>query len=1475
MLALTALVVIAGTAIPIIKPYFIEHTYAMGNAEVLLPKKDPLLARKLVENYKEGKFNFNEKYVPIGDAGKGGGPKISAASFIDPKKGLSVSDPYNNVDFTLTPKFKLLDGRKDGNRVVYPLLNGTGWLVYTMQAGSVKEDVVLKSAHGDSMVLEYELGLGDSLEARLEKGGDVGVYGSSLPVTGNVTTGSDKDAELLKRARQKAKKDKLLFTIPAPIAYEAEGVEAPVSVRYELEGKTLKTVVTGLKKGRYPLTIDPSVTVNSTSDLFRDTNPDSNVDFDATSGNISRGAVTGGVLGDADGGSAWTTNGTSFGTARFMHAATIYDDYAYVAGGAAANTTTNQTSVQFAHLSSADDSIGTWAATTALPTALSRFELVAYNGYLYAIGGSITNTTCGTVADTVYYNRMQVNGDLTATWTATSTLPAGLCGIGAAAYDGKIYAIGGRTGSTAATGVTTVAYATVKPDGTLSSWTSDDSVLPAARYDHDIQVYNGYIYVLGGNLNGTITNTVLYAPLASDGSIYATGSGSWKSTSGISTVGGVSGLRTNMGSSFTAANDGYMYMHSGCRTLNGTFSCTEIRNETQIAQINADGSLGPWSDIDASVSTLGRVGHSIVLWRGTVYSFGGCTSMNTGTISCATGAPTLASVSYAPIKTAGQVGPVNTTTALPQGIYAHGTVVNNGFIYVIGGCITNTDNDSCQTGASDTTGSVRYATLNTDGTIGSWTLDGNTLNGATGLAAFATTVINNYLYISGGYTYAGPTASQFRTTLSSTGGLSAWTTMTGTTGLSSARYYSSSIARGGFLYVFGGCTGNTNQAGCTTYSNIVHRFNINLSSGGLSSRTNLTNLPAGKGLMAPALYNGYIYLAGGATSGSAQTNNVYYARINDDGSMGSWSTATGTLTNQLRRADAVAMNGYLYVFGGHNGATGTTYGNINIGKIDLATGNIPNNFEDSVIQITPRWDTRAVFANGYVYATGGCSTGSPAADCTGISTLTEYVEVFNAGNKGASAWTGQTAYSTNRTVPATVAYNGYLYVAGGCSSFTVGTSFGNTFCSTGLDTTTYAALNPDGTIGTWQTGPEITGAGGTQTRVAGCLVANAGYLYYIGGEDNTGTATDDVYYSQIGGAGAPGTWTLSGTSLAGASTRAWHGCAVFADRIYVTGGLNAASSFNATAFYSTAIPSGGDITSWTSGTTFAGARGQHVTVVVGGYLFVIGGDNGGTNPEITALSIQLNPTTGAPTGSWQESRDLPQWMSYQSGFAANGYIYLFGGRTAATTCVANTFVTSVNSTGRTGGWSVTPNKFTTARFGAGAAFYNGYYYLMGGNDCTNTISTNVVQYGGMQSQAMKGLLSKYADLNGNGKPRAFVAYLTNAVNGGVDIEKWRMRYRSSFESTNDWGQTTTVNPITSEQTYAVSSLDSGGTDIQLSRWFWFSLEMNMEQSFTFHDDTRPTVFQYELHYSPPPGKRLMHGRDFRDQTQQGLDASPL
>jgi len=86
-----------------------------------------------------------------------------------------------------------------------------------------------------------------------------------------------------------------------------------------------------------------------------------------------------------------------------------------------------------------------------LLVAFSRFQLLSYNGYLYIIDGSTTDTTGASISNAVYYTRV----------TSES--------FGAFAYGAQ-----------------------------LVNWSNTPQMLPTSRtYDYGATVYNGYLYVAG------------------------------------------------------------------------------------------------------------------------------------------------------------------------------------------------------------------------------------------------------------------------------------------------------------------------------------------------------------------------------------------------------------------------------------------------------------------------------------------------------------------------------------------------------------------------------------------------------------------------------------------------------------------------------------------------------------------------------------------------------------------------------------------------------------------------------------------------------------------------------------------------------------------------------------------------------------------------------------------------------------------
>ena len=114
--------------------------------------------------------------------------------------------------------------------------------------------------------------------------------------------------------------------------------------------------------------------------------------------------------------------------------------------------------------------------------------------------------TGGTAQTTVYYDSINGDGTLGATWASTTALPLLRRHQTSIVVNGYVYAIGGDNGTTAQT---TVYYAKLLPDGTVGAWQTASNPLPAGRYGANTLVVNGYIYDVGG-YDGTSSQATPY-----------------------------------------------------------------------------------------------------------------------------------------------------------------------------------------------------------------------------------------------------------------------------------------------------------------------------------------------------------------------------------------------------------------------------------------------------------------------------------------------------------------------------------------------------------------------------------------------------------------------------------------------------------------------------------------------------------------------------------------------------------------------------------------------------------------------------------------------------------------------------------------------------------------------------------------------------------------------------------------------------
>lgn len=1072
-----------------------------------------------------------------------------------------------------------------------------------------------------------------------------------------------------------------------------------------------------------------------------------------------------------------------------------------------------------------------WCTQSAykLPAARRGLSLVAYNGYLYAMGGVNSG---GTPQTNVYIAKLGTNGEPqlwhptdtnTNNWVywysdPTMNLTNARSHFGAVAYNNRLYIMGGLTTSSTLLSTNTVQSATLSPNGRLSDWsTSGMSALGTSRYGLSAQVYNNTLYIIGGNntFTGTPVTTVEYARLNSDGTMNG-----WQGTSSLA-----SGRQT-MGGSFSTIFGGYIYVAGGCGTVNASGYCTNIRSDVQLASINADGSLAPFNTM--LNLTNERIGHTLIAWQGGLYRLGGCRAQNSGTGQCD---GSIIDVDYGVINKTGEASTVNSSVPSGTGNCTGGnpfscdlpgeayignmlsaSVVYNGYLYIMGGC-TNTNN-SPSNGCTTVSSNVAYQAIGSDGSlnrpatcpVGSYvdsyciddvnTLPGNRL-------ASSATVFNGRIYLVGGNS-AGTSDNEIDyVSINPDGSLGgAWTDQTmaggGTALGATAVSFTYAYARAnpsqastvpGNLFIFGGCTGSA--VGCSAYVDAVYKCEI-LPDGSIGNGTTgndcttsgqlqIGTVPgaSGDGLAAHAgtVYANYIYLVGGLANGLTDLTTLRYAKFDNSNNVvpvtgTTWIENSTQLNTGRRRGSGFGYNGYIYVVGGYDATTGVL-ADIEFAKIDVSNGSV-SAFSVSSVTINQRWGLTVTVSNSYAYVIGGCTVGASPGSCTARASTIQTFQIYNNESGAPVGYAGDDLFGTDRLGASSVIYNGYIYIAGGCTS--------STDCTTTSNSVQYAAIDPYGDISSWSTGGNLPAA-----RAWGQLEVSGGTLYYIGGQNNGGTAQTTVYYTSGISSGNP-TWSGSAASNGLPSARTQLSAAVWNNRIYVTGGETGGTVQN-TVYISPALPAGGNITAaWnsTSGaaTAFNVARSGHTTVAYANNLYILGGYNGsnylsdtqfaslgykvgtiaqsgqtvtgtgttfitgqvgsvlqypdGSTATITArssntsITVSVSKTVASGTnyvimdgsvGSWTYSTSLPTAVRQADGFAANGYIYLVGGRTADSTCTprtlvapisANTTIATGNNPTGVGAWFETNQKYTGNRYGAAVSYNNGKIYVLGG-----------------------------------------------------------------------------------------------------------------------------------------------------------------
>jgi len=1333
----------------------VEHaqadSYSLAKASGILSSTPQNVSKNISYDSKLAAYTYT---APIDEQAQQnsqaiGGTHYDATLNENAASGISMTDVTNKLSIKLTPQFSTMTAKKVNDHIVYPISGNDGQLVYTFKGNGLKEDIVLYGADADEASFSYKLSLAAGLEARIQSDGSIGIFGGDSALYGNVSTGSPQDKALLDKARAKSAKNALMYVIPAPTITTGNGKAERVKAAFELHSGTLTIHVSGLTTATFPLSIDPTLALASTSDWAKGSGD--NIDF--TSANqISRATLTGG--------DASSTTLTAPGYSAEFACSVIWNGYIYLIGGQNPVGTPNN-KVSYAPLNPSTGAPGSWTTQTISNLLVPSRSATVVNGRIYLIDNSTGSAylpinSDGSVGSLVSVTAPPLINGSSYSLIGSETVTSYNNYIYFAKYDASVTK-------------DDTFYVAVNPDGTLGTWTQTVT-LPIAADNNALEAYNGYMYFSGGGTGSPHTawsNNTYYTKINSDGSLATCNGTTWCTASNNFT-----GAREGMG--VTIAN-GYIYVNGGCansasggtaycyNSSSGSGATTTVEfGDMQYAPVYANGDIGPWR---TGTSTRTAFNFTLLSANKTLYfGLGGYEGIsNCPGLTCTNTPSYIGTADYATISGAGMTTAYTTSASTFTARGWGGAVYASGYIYVIGGCSVEQDTPTC-TGTALTT--VEAAAVNSDGTLGTFSTKTSL---PIGLWNFGITASSNHIYIAGGCTNAaGVCAEQSNLivgTISDTAGTISWATDS-THVLSTNRRYLSLTVCNGYLYAIGGYHTNTEVN--------VAEFAQLASDGTISStfQANSTALPQNRAGLSATTQGSYIYVIGGGSL------TQYRGSVASNGQI-TWSTFT-TAVNAGNTVSSVIYNGYIY---------SSRAGNVDTMPLN-ADGSVGTPFSNTAVPVN-RYSLGDIAVNGRLYIVGGCSA-STGDGCGSIYNNVIVAQINNGGSGQAQAWTSSSQTISARRNLQVLYTNGYLYAIAGCSTFSAGA------CTSVSSATQYAAVSANGDVGAWQT---ATNTIPTTLQRFSAWTWN-GFLYVAGGCSNTlcNTKTTTVYYVKPAPSGnITSAWTSQANGIpqvtVETSITAYNG---YAYRI--GGNVNACASSCGTTEYAP-LNSDGSVGSWTAGTTMGTGVFANTAVAYNGYVYSVGGYDG-TNALTAVQFAPINSDHSLGTWSYTSNMIAARQSEPAVGIS-NGYMYVVGGFNSSN--LSETEVAPILSNGLLGLWTVGPSLGAATSCLSGVVT-NGTMYAIGGTDSTGP--TGTVYYSRLGSIARSAAYSKILTTDKDVTPaNSLLRYTSNNAALNIRIQTSSLAANSfgsvaSFANTNNIP--TSLSSLSQASTYAVT-----------------------------------------------------------------------
>jgi len=286
----------------------------------------------------------------------------------------------------------------------------------------------------------------------------------------------------------------------------------------------------------------------------------------------------------------WQTT-TPFKYARRAPAAAAYEGYLYLSGGVDAQGNYID-AVEYAAILD-NGQLGPWQSTSSLIEGRFYHSLVAYQGYLYAIGGgSGLLGQANYPLASVEKAKIQPDGSL-GEWQTEKPLTLPRRGLKVVQYQNTLYAIGGYSGIF----LRSVERTQISDEGQLDTWQAEEQLSIIDRYIHSSAIHNKVIYLLGGHMQSRDSASygdIEISHIRPDGRLRP-----WQ-------IEPQSLIESRLvAEAFVLGN--FLYIAGG-------HSGNERLNSVEHARIGADGHIGPWRQSSrlatprsaAAVATFGK-----------------------------------------------------------------------------------------------------------------------------------------------------------------------------------------------------------------------------------------------------------------------------------------------------------------------------------------------------------------------------------------------------------------------------------------------------------------------------------------------------------------------------------------------------------------------------------------------------------------------------------------------------------------------------------------------------------------------------------------------------------------------------------------------------------------------------------------------------------------------------------------------------